>query len=115
MCGPSATYEVDRHAKFLAEEWRDLDPNRITLDTLATQREIDEFELFDLSVITDEPINPLARILSPTIDFSEFELKRHFEYDDPHFSHRIMVLPSYSVTFTPHNITAVTYPCHDHG
>jgi hypothetical protein len=116
MCSSDATYPVDRHREFLAEEWRDLDPSRIKLDTLATSREIEEFEFFDISAVID-PINPFARILDsgPRINFSEFEIKRHFEYEDPDFAHRIMALPSYSVTFTPYNITAVTFPCHDHG
>jgi hypothetical protein len=70
----------------VAEEWRDLDPSDIKLDMLGS---------------------------APTINISEFEVKRYFEYNDPYFAHRIMVLPSYSVTWTPCNLTAVTFPCHD--
>lgn len=47
------------------------------------------------------------------LELAEFKIERTFTFEDKDFHHRLMVLPSYSVQFTPANITALTWPGHD--
>lgn len=63
-------------------------------------------KLCGMSVFTGmEPIS--------LVDLSDFKVERTFEFEDKDFAHRIMVLPSYTVQFTPMNITAMTWPGHE--